>query len=102
MAAIKDEIGVLAETPGQPQPISIRLPREGERCRYTDLPRGTLKDLVTPTRANNYKPPVRSISLRKSKYSKRGIRLIDYASLMEYLRGEFQKATTNERKTNGV
>ena len=90
--ARKDDIGVKAEALKPQQPVYLRLPREGARCPFTDLPRSTLKDLCVPTKANNFRPPVKSISLKKSKYAKRGIRLIDYASLMKYLRGEFQKA----------
>jgi len=87
--ARKGGIGVKAEAPQHP--VYLRLPREGARCPYTDLPRSTLKDLCIPTRANRFKPPVKSISLRKSKYAKRGIRLIDFNSLMRYLRSKFQK-----------
>jgi hypothetical protein len=71
------------------QPHYLRLPREGEHCPYTDMPRGTLKDLCVPSKANNFRPPVKSISLKKSKHAKRGI---DYNSLMKYLRSQFQKA----------
>jgi hypothetical protein len=35
--------------------------------------RSTLKNLSVPTKANNYRPPVRSISLRKSKYALMGL-----------------------------
>jgi len=93
MTARKGGIGVKAEeTPKPRHPVYLRLPREGVRCRYSDLPRSTLKDLCVPTRANDFRPPVKSISLKKSKHAKRGIRLIDYASLMKYLRSEFEKA----------
>jgi hypothetical protein len=56
------------------------------------LPRSTLRDLCEPTKANGFRPPVKSISLKKSKHAKRGVRLVDYASLMKYLRSEFKKA----------
>jgi hypothetical protein len=92
MTTSKGGIGVKVEALKPQHPVYLRLPREGARCPFTDLPRSTLKDLCIPARANNYKPPVRSISLRKSKYAKRGIRLIDYNSLMKYLRSKFQKA----------
>jgi hypothetical protein len=92
MRASKGGIGVKAEALKAHHPVYLRLPREGARCPYTDLPRSTLKDFCVPTKANNFRPPVKSISLKKSKYAKRGIRLIDYASLMKYLRSEFEKA----------
>jgi len=89
--ARKDGTGVKAEALKPQHPVYLRLPREGARCPFTDLPRSTLKDLCVPTKANNFRPPVRSISLRKSKYAQRGIRLISYASLMGYLRSKFKK-----------
>jgi hypothetical protein len=93
MTARKAEIGVERATKPR-HPAYLRLPREGEHCPYTDMPRGTLKDLCVPSKANNFRPPVKSISLKKSKHAKRGIRLIDYNSLMKYLRSQFaaQKA----------
>ncbi len=41
-------------------------------------------ELVLPCAANDFKPPVRSVVLRK-KGKARGIRLIDCASLMAYI-----------------
>lgn len=66
------------------KPEWIRLPSPGERCRFTGLSRGTLNELVIPCAANNEKPPVKSVVLRK-RGSLRGIRLISYDSLMNYL-----------------
>jgi hypothetical protein len=88
--ARRSKIGADKRIPTHPR--YIRLPRQGTPCRHTDLPRSTLKDLCVPTKANNFRAPVKSISLKKSKYAKRGIRLIDYASLMKYLRSEFERA----------
>jgi hypothetical protein len=90
--ANKGDIGAEIAAAKPPRPLYIRLPRAGTRCPYTDLPRSTLKDLCVSTKANNYRPPVRSISLKKSKHAKRGVRLIDYQSLIAYLRREFAKA----------
>jgi hypothetical protein len=92
VTAKKGDIGAKVQAIKPQHPVYLRLPREGARCPFTDLPRSTLKDLCIPARANNYKPPVRSISLRKSKYAKRGIRLIHYNSLMKYLRAQFKEA----------
>jgi hypothetical protein len=92
MTATKGDMGVQVRAVKSRHPVYLRLPREGERCPYTDLPRSTLKDLCVPTKANNFRPAVKSISLKKSKHAKRGIRLIDYNSLMKYLHSQFQEA----------
>jgi len=58
------------------------------------MSRSSLADLCVPNKANEFRPPVRRVYLKKNKYAKRGIRLIDYGRLIKYLRGEFaaQKA----------
>ncbi len=66
------------------EPEFIRLPKPGETCPHTGLTRSFLNALILPTELNNRKPPVRSVSLRK-KGSVRGVRLIVYASLMQFL-----------------
>jgi len=60
------------------------LPAPGARCRFTGLSRSTLNELVVPSLVNAGKPPVRSVVLRK-RGALRGIRLISYDSLMQYL-----------------
>lgn len=66
------------------QPEFIRLPNPGQRCELTGLTRSSLNELVLPTERNAYKPPVRSVSLRR-RGSRRGIRLIVAQSLLDYL-----------------
>lgn len=67
-----------------PKPEWIRLPAPGHRCPYTGLSRSTLNELTIPGPANGNKPPVKSVVLRK-RGAVRGIRLINYDSLMQYL-----------------
>ncbi|PTY08009.1 hypothetical protein DB347_07015 [Opitutaceae bacterium EW11] len=62
----------------------LRLPAPGRRCPFTGLSRSTLNELTIPGPANNRKPPVKSVVLRK-RGAQRGIRLISYDSLMAYL-----------------
>ena len=62
----------------------IPLPVTGEREKYTGLSRGRLNSLILPNQRNGYRAPVRSVSLREPG-RKRGTRLIDFHSLMEYL-----------------
>jgi hypothetical protein len=70
-------------------PIYIRLPVPRARCPYTGMSRSGLADLSVPGKANGFRPPVRSIFLKRNKHAKRGIRLIDFASLMDFLKREF-------------
>ncbi len=52
---------------------------------YSGLKRGALNQLILPGPANNYRPPVKSVSLRRAGNLK-GKRLVVLASLLEYLR----------------
>jgi hypothetical protein len=66
------------------RPEWLRLPAPGTRCRFTGLSRGTLNELAIPCPANDHKPPVKSVVIRK-RGAARGIRLVSYDSLMNYL-----------------
>jgi hypothetical protein len=70
------------------QPEFIRLPRRGP-CPFTGLTRSKLYDLISPHEGNGFKPPVKSVSLRKRGQIK-GTRLIVLESLLVYLRGEVE------------
>jgi hypothetical protein len=70
-------------------PIYIRLPAPGQRCPFTSMSRSGLADKCVPNKSNNFKPPVRSVYLKANKHSKRGVRLIDFQSLMNYIKSEF-------------
>lgn len=61
-----------------------RLPAPGQRDPRTGLSRTTLSELVLPCSANGFKPPVRSVLLKK-RGATRGIRLIHIPGLLEYL-----------------
>lgn len=67
-------------------PELIRLPVPGAACPYTGPKRSKMNELLLPCRANNHRPPVKSICLRRPG-QKTGVRLVDYASLLNYLRG---------------
>jgi hypothetical protein len=68
-------------------PEYIRLPRPGTRCPFTGMSRSALNNLILPCELNGYKPPVRSVSLRR-RGAVRGTRLIDYQSLMDYIKSQ--------------
>ena len=56
------------------EPITIRLPKNGETYLWSGLPRPALNDLILPSERNNFSPPVRSKALKSPKNSQ-GIRL---------------------------
>ena len=68
------------------KPEWLRLPSAGKACLFTSLKRSKLNELILPSEANGFKPPVHSISVR-NRGQKKGCRLISYDSLMAYLRG---------------
>ena len=84
MASIIVEQSSSEDIPVRPE--WLRLPAPKGRCLYTGLSRSTLCELVVPCAANDYAPPVQSAVLRK-RGAARGIRLVQYDSLMAYLRG---------------
>ena len=65
----------------------LRLPRTGTLCPITGLSRSKMNELVLPCRNNDFKPPVRSVVLRQKGRIK-GVRLIVFKSLFEYLHSQ--------------
>ena len=63
----------------------LRLPPPGQKCPITGLTRGFLNQLILPNPQNGFKPPVRSFCLRRKGHA-RGVRLIDRADLIRYIR----------------
>jgi hypothetical protein len=78
---------VTSDSKNPTSPEFIRLPLPGKRCPITGLSRTThttLCELSIPSASNGFNPPVRSV-LVKRRGALRGIRLINYASLLGYL-----------------
>ena len=69
---------------GRSRPEFIRPPKPGKRCPYTGMARTSLNALYVPSKVNNFDPPVRAVCLRNPGTT-RGIWLINYDSLMDYL-----------------
>jgi hypothetical protein len=67
------------------KPEYLRLPKPYERCRFTGLSRATLAELCVPSETNNFYPPVKSLLVKK-RGAQRGIRLINFDSLLSHLR----------------
>ena len=61
------------------EPITIRLPKTGERCPWTGLTRSALNDLILSRKSKKGDPRVKS-NLLKLKENSSGIRLIDFQS----------------------
>lgn len=62
------------------KPEFIRIPRAGERCPYTGLSRAWIYEAANAGL-------IRTVSIR-SRGRVRGVRLIDYDSLVSYLRSQ--------------
>lgn len=67
------------------KPEYIRLPPPREKDKFTGLSRSTLAELTIPGPANDHKPPVKSLVIKK-RGATRGIRLINFDSLVDHLR----------------
>ena len=65
------------------RPEWIRLP-QGGLCPWTGLTRSKLYELILPCAKNGFQPPVRSVCLAPLG-TKKGVRLIHLASLLDYL-----------------
>ena len=65
-------------------PEWIRLPKPRSRCFWSGLSRTGMNRLVMPGEHNGFSPPVKSKVLRQNG-KRRGIRLVHYRSLMDFL-----------------
>ena len=77
---------------GKSEPLYIRLPKPGQNCPKTGLTRSHLNRLILACPENDFRPLVKSIVV-KQPGTKRGVRLIVYRSLLEFIAGH---AVTNE------
>jgi hypothetical protein len=77
------------------KPDYIRLPRSGSPCPFCGLSRSSLDAITRPQAANRFKPPV-ARKILKQAGTRRGVRLINYASLMAYLDGLSNDANSEE------
>lgn len=77
----------------------LRLPPVGTRCPVTGMSRAALNELILPTPRNKNRPPVKSFCLRQRGAAK-GIRLIDYQSLRDFIRAHAE--TGNGQQESAV
>lgn len=71
----------------------MRLPPSGQQDPIFGLKRSYLNLLILPCRENNFRPPVKSIVLRRTR-ARKGVRLIEIASLRAYIRGQLDAPET--------
>jgi hypothetical protein len=76
-------IGVANSILTQIQPELLRLPKSGTRDAVYGTSRSGWNNLILPCKANNFRPPIKSISHRKPG-AIRGVRLIVAASARAY------------------
>ncbi|MGC3956989.1 MAG: hypothetical protein QM813_03180 [Verrucomicrobiota bacterium] len=62
----------------------MRLPPAGTKDPIFQLTRSYLNLLILPCRENDFRPPVRSFVLRRTR-KKKGVRIIDISSLREFI-----------------
>ncbi len=99
---VKQEVAAMTVSASNNRPEWIRLPQPSRRCPHTGLSRSTLNELTIPGPANDSRPPVKSVVLKK-RGAVRGIRLISYDSLMAYLESLApQNDGTSSRKKGGL
>ena len=63
----------------------MRLPKPKARDPYFGFRRSFLNTLILPCKENNYSPPVASFVLKRRPTSRCGVRLVDLASLEDYI-----------------
>jgi hypothetical protein len=73
------------------RPEMIRIPQSPLRCPWSGLSHGTLFNLCFPNTRNNFKPPVKSVTLRKRGAIK-GVRLVVLDSLLGYLHQQMESS----------
>jgi hypothetical protein len=86
-----------ASVPEALRPEFVPLPPVGSLEPNSGLKRGKLNQLILPTAENDWRPPVRSISLRPRNCI-RGKRLIHLPSLLVYLRDQLPDGGEGKRK----
>jgi hypothetical protein len=80
-------VAVPAVTASTIYPEWIRLPKSATLDPWCGLTRSKLNELILACPANDHKPPVRSIVLRR-KGAVKGVRLIHLRSLLDYLEAQ--------------
>ena len=78
-------------------PLTFRLPRQGETDPYFSLNRSAWNELILPTAANSYRPPIKSIVERKPGNAK-GRRLIVFASARLHFERLLAQTESEQRK----
>jgi hypothetical protein len=86
--------------PNAAKPEFLRLPQAGQKCWCTGLSRSALNGVILPNEKNEWKPPVRSFVLRQ-RGAKTGIRLIEYDSLIDFIRSNPATPNPDQNHSTG-
>ena len=78
------------------RPEWLRLPKSGQRCPISGLSRSALNSAILPNKANGYKPQVLSRQIKSHKLASRGQRLVNVASLLEFIAAQPSGFETEE------
>lgn len=81
------------------RPEWIRLPKSGGRCPVSSMSRSALCALILPTKSNGFKPPVLSKSVKGHRLASRGQRLVNVASLLDYIDAQPSGFETQEDRS---
>jgi hypothetical protein len=79
----------------------MRLPKPGEKDPVFALTRSYLNMLILPCRENDFRPPVKSFVLRRVR-TRKGVRLIEIASLRNYIYEQMKAEETFVPPTDQV
>ena len=69
----------------------MRLPPPGQKDPVFGLTRSYLNMLILAWRENEFRPPVKSFVLKRAR-TKKGVRLIEIASLRSYIYAQFKES----------
>ncbi len=78
----------------QSTPVWARVPRAGERDPICGFGKTKICELILPSPANGFRPPVKSISVKR-RGATRGVRLWHVPSMLEFLANLLAEQGTN-------
>lgn len=77
-------------------PEWLPMPKPPAHCPITSLSRSKLYELAVPCKANGFKPPVVSVSIKAHKHASRGVRKYSVSSLLRYLAAQAEAQASND------
>lgn len=96
LECVKKTIPTFPNTKNLVRPEWLQLPKSGQRCPISGLSRSALNTVILPNKGNGYKPQVLSRSIKSHKHASRGVRLVNVASLLEFIESQPSGFQTEE------